>query len=74
MVFKYKKGDKIENSCPDYCLERSKHFSRNDGGYGIGGIMKAVQEVEHQRREDESGNEQECGWRKIHDKVSVLWV
>jgi len=58
---KSKGRDEVKKGGPNDSLPRREHTSGNDSGDGIGGIMKAVQEVEHQRREDEPGNEQECG-------------
>ena len=52
MILKNEEGYKVEESSPYNCLERSKHFGRNNSSYGIGGIMKAIDIIENQRQEN----------------------
>ena len=49
-------GNEVEKGRPDHRLEGRKHAGGNDGGDGVGGIVKTVDEIEHQRdRDDEDG-------------------
>ena len=46
-------GDEIEKRRPQHCPLRPHHARRHDGGDGIGGVMEAVQKIEHQRERDQ---------------------
>ena len=42
MQSKKQEGNEIEEGGPDYCIPWRKHTSRDDGGNGVGRVMKAV--------------------------------
>src|SRR3989442_5521407 len=43
---------KIEKCRPYDCLQRSEHPGGDDCGDGIGGVVEAVEEIEHQGYQD----------------------
>jgi hypothetical protein len=60
-VFGNKKGGKIEQRGPQYSLKGCEYLGGNDGGNGIGGIVKAIDIIENQREDDD--NYQERHWK-----------
>jgi hypothetical protein len=70
MVFKNKIGYEIEKGCPDYCLERREYLGGNDGGDGIGSVVKAVDVIKNQGKRYD--NYQKCHEKKINVPISLL--
>jgi len=48
----YKKGGKVENGCPEYRLKRGKYLCRDDGCYGVGRVVKTVDIIKYQSKDD----------------------
>src|SRR5438270_1669348 len=51
-------GDKVEDRGPDDGPSRGKHAGGDDGSDAVGGVMKAVDEVEGKRDQDGDKNQQ----------------
>ena len=47
-----KGGEEVEKRGPEHGQSRRQHAGRNHGGDAVGGIVKAVDEVEDERRDD----------------------
>ena len=62
MKAEHGKGDEIEEAAQTTAARR-EDARRHDGGDGIGGIMKAVHEVEQQRQGDKADQCSECTGR-----------
>ena len=50
--------DQIGDRRQQHGLPRREHFGGNDGGDGIGGVVKAVDVGEHQRHKNDDENEE----------------
>ncbi len=59
-------GHEIENCGPDYRRARRKHAGGNYGGDRIGGVVKAIGEIEDQCNEDDKKSDDES---RGHGKV-----
>jgi hypothetical protein len=55
---KDERRNKVEERCPDNCKSRGQNARGNDGGDAIGGIMKAVDEVEGKSDQNGDCNQQ----------------
>ena len=53
VIFENEKRYKIEECRPQNCLKWGKNFGRNDGGYTISGLVKTIDEVEDDGRDDD---------------------
>ena len=53
VFFEYEKSDKIEKCSPYNSLKWSKNFGRNNGCDGIGGIMKTINKIENNGKNDD---------------------
>jgi hypothetical protein len=52
-------GHEVEERGPHDGLQRREHASGHDGGDRVGGVVKAVDEVEDQRDEDDDDDDGE---------------
>ena len=53
MQAKHRESDKVEERRPQHGPLGRQHTRGNDGGDGVGGVMKAVHKIEHQRHHDQ---------------------
>ncbi len=54
-------GNEIEHRRPDDGLAWRQHTGRHYGGNRVGGVVKAVDEIENERDEDQRGDREEVG-------------
>ncbi len=57
----YKRGDEIEECGPCYSLPGRQNPRGNNRGYGIGGVVKAVDEIEDESNPDDRYGQQQGG-------------
>ena len=55
------RGDEVEERRPDDGLARRQHPRRHDGGDRVGGVVKAVDEVENERDDDQRDDCEKVG-------------
>lgn len=46
-ILGYKEGKKVKRCRPEHCLKRRKHAGSNNGGNGVGCIVKTVDKIKY---------------------------
>jgi len=59
MFTKNKKRNKIKRGCPKHCLERRKNFCGNDSRDRVGGIVKTINIIKDESKNNNRNQENE---------------
>ena len=54
MQAKKHEGDEVEEGGPEHGILRPQHAGRDDRGYGVGGVMQAIEEVKGQGNQNKA--------------------